>query len=92
MAEELRVSREPLCEALNALADQGLLTDRPNSGYFVAKRAPNELAQILHILQFLENELLVLNGRTANVSKNCAASTRKRGSACGSTTGRPFCD
>jgi DNA-binding GntR family transcriptional regulator len=58
MAEELGVSRVPLREALNLLADQGLLIHRPNSGYFVAKRAPNELAQLSRILQLLENELL----------------------------------
>src|ERR1700752_1507732 len=58
MAEELGVSRVPLREALNLLADQGLLIHRPNSGYFVAKRAPNELAQISRILQLLENELI----------------------------------
>lgn len=58
MAEELGVSRVPLREALNLLADQGMLVHRPNSGYFVAKRAPNELAQIRRILQLLETELL----------------------------------
>lgn len=58
MAQDMGVSRVPLREALNVLADQGLLLHRPNSGYFVAKRAPNELAQILRILELLEIELL----------------------------------
>jgi DNA-binding GntR family transcriptional regulator len=48
----------PLREALNVLADQGLLLHRPNAGYFVAKRAPNDLAQIGRMLQLLENELM----------------------------------
>lgn len=59
MAEELGVSRMPLREALNVLAEQGLLTHRANAGYFVAKRAPNELAQIRLILRLLENELFM---------------------------------
>ena len=58
MAEELGISRVPLREALNVLADQGMLLHRPNQGYFVTKRAPNELAQISRMLQLLEDELL----------------------------------
>lgn len=58
MAEKLGVSRVPLREALNLLADQGFLKHRPNSGYFVAKVAPDELVQIMRIMHLLENELL----------------------------------
>ncbi len=58
MAEEFGVSRVPLREALNVLADQGLLLHRPNQGYFVAKRAPNEQAQVRRMLHLLEDELV----------------------------------
>jgi DNA-binding GntR family transcriptional regulator len=58
MADELGLSRVPLREALNVLADQGVLQHRPNQGYFVAKRAPNEQAQLRLMLQLLEDELL----------------------------------
>src|SRR3954468_6325941 len=59
MAEQLSVSRVPLREALNVLADQGLLFHRLHQGYFVTKRAPGEYAQILRMLHLLENELMV---------------------------------
>lgn len=59
MAEQLRVSRVPLREAMNVLADQGLLVHRPHQGYFVTKRAPGEQAQIRRMLHLLENELML---------------------------------
>lgn len=57
MAEALGVSRVPLREAMNVLADQGLLLHRRNQGYFVAKRVPSDIAQIRRMLNLLENEL-----------------------------------
>lgn len=59
MAEQLNVSRVPLREAMNVLADQGLLFHRPHQGYFVTKRAPGEQAQIRRMLHLLENELMM---------------------------------
>lgn len=59
MAEQLQVSRVPLREAMNVLADQGLLFHRPHQGYFVTKRAPGEHAQIRRMLHLLENELML---------------------------------
>ena len=57
-AAALEVSRVVLREALHALAEQGVLEHRPNQGYFVAKRAPLELAQVLLMLNLLEPELM----------------------------------
>ena len=59
MAARLDLSRVPLREAMNVLADQGLLFHRPNCGYFVVKRAPGEHAQIRRMLHLLENELML---------------------------------
>lgn len=59
MATQLNVSRVPLREAMNVLADQGLLRHRPHQGYFVAKLLSAEKAQIRRMLQLLENELVL---------------------------------
>lgn len=59
MAEQLQVSRVPLREAMNVLADQGLLFHRPHQGYFVTKRAAADHAQIRRMLHLLENELMM---------------------------------
>lgn len=57
VAEQLRISRVPVREALSILASEGLLTHRPHQGYFVTKRSPEELAQIGLMLALLEAEL-----------------------------------
>jgi DNA-binding GntR family transcriptional regulator len=58
VAEDFGVSRVPLREALTILADQGLLDHHHNRGYFVAKRVPEELYQLVCMLDLLETELL----------------------------------
>lgn len=58
MAELLGVSRVPLREALNVLADQGLLQHQPHSGYFDSKRSSEEIRQIRRMLELLETELI----------------------------------
>ncbi|MEV3914649.1 GntR family transcriptional regulator [Streptomyces canus] len=57
IAEQLRISRVPVREALSILASEGLLTHRPHQGYFVTKRTAEELAQIRLMLTLLEEEL-----------------------------------
>jgi len=58
MADLFGVSRGPLREAMNVLANQGLLLHKPNQGYFVTKRAPGEVEQIRRMRHALENVLI----------------------------------
>ena len=59
MAQRLAVSRPLVREERSAaLATQGLIEHRPRQGFFVAKRAPIELAQIMLMLDLLAPELM----------------------------------
>ena len=58
IAERLAVSRPLVREALRALSTQGLVQHRPHQGFFVTKRAPIELAQIMLMLDLLEPQLM----------------------------------
>jgi DNA-binding GntR family transcriptional regulator len=58
MAERLGLSRVPVREGLRLLSEQGLLDHHPNRGYFVARRAPVELVQIVRMLDLFENDLM----------------------------------
>src|SRR5205085_3285842 len=58
IAERLDVSRPLVREALRALSTQGLVEHRPHQGFFVTKRAPIELAQIMLMLDLLEPPLM----------------------------------
>ena len=58
MAQRLGVSRVPVREALRLLTEHGLLVHHANRGYFVARRAPLELVQIVRMLDLFEKDLM----------------------------------
>lgn len=58
LAEELRVSRVPVREALSRLSAEGLLQYRPNIGFSVSRFNGAELSEIYLMRRLLETELL----------------------------------
>lgn len=57
LAAELRVSRTPLRQALNALVAEGLVSHSPNVGYFVVRLSSAELAEVYLVREVLERRL-----------------------------------
>lgn len=58
LAERLKVSRVPLREALSTLQAEGILDQRPNTGWTVSRFSPDDVAQLYRMRQLLETELL----------------------------------
>ena len=54
LAEQLKVSRTPLREALKVLATEGLVELSPNRGALVANPSPEEVRDMLQVLGVLE--------------------------------------
>lgn len=57
LAAELRISRTPLRQALNALVAEGLVSHSPNVGYFVVRLSSAELAEVYLVREVLERQL-----------------------------------
>lgn len=58
LAEQLKVSRLPVREALRILTERELLEHRRHRGYFVANRAKDSIDQLHRMLELLEPELI----------------------------------
>jgi DNA-binding GntR family transcriptional regulator len=57
-ADRARVSRPPMREALEILANEGLIIHQLHRGYFVAKLSRDELDQIYTMRRMLERQVL----------------------------------
>ena len=58
IAEELRVSRTPVREALGRLESEGFIEVRPHYGAFIAEVSPQDIQQVYEIRTLLEPEVV----------------------------------
>jgi DNA-binding GntR family transcriptional regulator len=58
LAEQLRVSRAPVREALSALERDGLITLIPRRGYFVVEFSPSDIEEVYGLRSILETGAL----------------------------------
>jgi DNA-binding GntR family transcriptional regulator len=56
LAEEMRISRTPLREALKVLAAEGLVTMKVRRGAYVTEVSEQDLAEVYHLLALLESD------------------------------------
>ena len=54
IAKDLDVSTTPVREVLQALTARGVLTEKPNKGYFVPEVDQDELARIYDVIAILD--------------------------------------
>ena len=65
IADQLKISRIPVREALSRLQAEGLLVHKPKTGFTVARFSREELSQVYLMRRLLETELL----RTADFDR-----------------------
>ncbi|MBM4467868.1 MAG: GntR family transcriptional regulator, partial [Chloroflexi bacterium] len=58
IAEELRVSRTPVREALKRLESEGFIEVRPHHGAFIAEVSPQDIREVYEIRRLLEAEIV----------------------------------
>jgi len=58
IAEELRVSRTPVREALKRLESEGFIEVRPHHGAFIAEVSPQDIREVYEIRGLLEAEVV----------------------------------
>jgi len=58
IAEELRVSRTPVREALKRLESEGFIEVRPHYGAFIAEVSPQDIREVYEVRRLLEVEVV----------------------------------
>lgn len=76
LEEEFGVSRAPVREALQSLADEGLVEVKPRVGYFAVELTPKQVKDISEMRKLLENH--ALERSFTKISKGDLKSLKKK--------------